>query len=153
MPHADGCGIGCIAWGFGWQPAATGGPGMTAHDYAWMLECWREMMAKYKAGRPRAELGTDSAQPERQKPIPYPHSAPGKVTPCLGFDGGSLHIYQQGYGERDGDGYFIFKDDELDWEQDDGTDYRIVKLDNSDILFIRDHLNRLFPPSETGGEG
>jgi hypothetical protein len=97
--------------------------------------------------------GEGSAQPERQKPIPYPHSAPGKVTPCLGFDGGSLHIYQQGYGERDGDGYFIFKDDELDWEQDDGTDYRIVKLHNSDILFIRDHLNRLFPPSEIGGKG
>lgn len=22
-------------------------------DYAWALECWREMMTKYKAGRPR----------------------------------------------------------------------------------------------------
>jgi hypothetical protein len=26
---------------------------MSTHDYQWALECWREMMAKYKAGRPR----------------------------------------------------------------------------------------------------
>jgi hypothetical protein len=28
-------------------------------DYAWALECWREMMVKYRAGRP-----TSSASPK-----------------------------------------------------------------------------------------
>jgi hypothetical protein len=28
---------------------------MSTHDYPWMLECWREMMAKYKAGRPSCQ--------------------------------------------------------------------------------------------------
>lgn len=86
----------------------------------------------------------------REKPVPYAHAPEGtKVTPCLGFEAGTLYVYQSGYGERDGDGYFIFNDDDLDWEQDQesGEDYRIAKVDNSDLLGLRDHLNRLFPPA------
>jgi hypothetical protein len=34
---------------------------MSTHDYQWALECWREMMAKYKAGRPSKALSASEA--------------------------------------------------------------------------------------------
>jgi hypothetical protein len=47
---------------------------MSAHDYQWALECWREMMAKYKAGRPRK---TKAARHDREtlEALDYAHQS------------------------------------------------------------------------------
>lgn len=91
---------------------------------------------------------------QRPVPVPYEYGVGGlKVTPCLSFDGGSLTIYQQGFGDRDGDGYFCFAEDELEFDQDDesGKLYRTAKVHNSDLIFLRDRLCRLFPKESLDG--
>jgi hypothetical protein len=47
---------------------------MTPHDYPWALECWREMMAKYKAGRPSK---TKAAKHDREtlEALDYAHQS------------------------------------------------------------------------------
>lgn len=72
---------------------------------------------------------------------------PGKVVPTYIFDGGALGIYATGCGASNGNGYFVFRDDDLDFEQDDGPLYRILKLDNTDLTWLRDRLNEIFPPA------
>jgi hypothetical protein len=37
---------------------------MSAPDYQWALECWREMMAKYEAGRPSKTVSASEAATE-----------------------------------------------------------------------------------------
>jgi len=71
----------------------------------------------------------------------------GKYSPCLSFDNGSLTIYGGGFGKQDGDGYFCFSWREMEIESDeDGHEFVTVSMDNSDLLFLRDQLNLLFPP-------
>jgi hypothetical protein len=71
----------------------------------------------------------------------------GKYSPCISFDAGALTINGGGYGDADGSGYFAFKDDDLEFEQDDGPVYRWIAVSNSDLLHLRDQLNKLFPPA------
>jgi hypothetical protein len=70
----------------------------------------------------------------------------GKYSPCISFDAGSLNINGGGFGDSDGSGCFVFRDDELDFEQEDGPLYRWINVSNSDLLHLRDKLNELFPP-------
>ncbi len=70
----------------------------------------------------------------------------GKYSHCLSFDRGSLTVYVGGYA-KNGDGYFCFKDDDLDYEKEEGVEIRIANVDNSDLLFLRNQLNKIFPPA------
>jgi len=68
-----------------------------------------------------------------------------KYSQYFGFDDGGLTIKQQGYGDADGSGYFTFNEDVLDWKNDEGREYAVIKIKNDELIFIRDHLNTLFP--------
>lgn len=81
-------------------------------------------------------------------------SRPGKYQECLGFGlrgdnaEGWLTIRTSGYGEQDGNGWLSFKDDDLECEQEDGPLYRVANLPASELIAIRDFLNRIFPPAQ-----
>jgi hypothetical protein len=82
----------------------------------------------------------------------------GKYSPCISFDAGALNINGGGFGDRDGEGCFVFRDDELDFEQEDGPLYRWIAVSNSDLIHLRDQLNKLFPTTPnndlpTGNDG
>jgi hypothetical protein len=72
----------------------------------------------------------------------------GKYSPFISWDGGSLNINGGGFGDADGHGCFVFKDDDLEFEQDDGPVYRWINVSNADLLELRDRLNELFPPEK-----
>lgn len=89
-------------------------------------------------------------------PRPYPGHTGGKVQEYFGFDGGSLTIKTTNT-DADGTGWLCFEEDGLEWEQDQetGKDYRILNLPNSELIFMRDTLNTVFPcplPSTAGAE-
>jgi hypothetical protein len=88
---------------------------------------------------------TDEGLVERQKPHVPGWNGYGKYSPCIVFDTGSLTINGGGFGDKDGDGHFAFKEDDLEWEQDDGPVCRWIGVSNSDLLFLRDQLNKIFP--------
>lgn len=82
-----------------------------------------------------------------QKPtVPTHWNGAGKYGSAFSFEPGLLGVNIAGYGGSDGNGYFAFKEDDLEFEQDDGPLYRTVNIDNSELLAIRDHLNSVFPP-------
>jgi len=71
-----------------------------------------------------------------------------KYGPALCMDHFILHIMSRGFGAKDGDGELVVMEDQLDWDRDeDGKDYVVVPVTNSDLLFLRDQLNKLFPPA------
>lgn len=72
----------------------------------------------------------------------------GKYLESLGFADGSLAIRTSGFDAQDGSGYLCFKDDDLEFEQEDGPLYRIANLPASELIAIRDFLNRIFPPAQ-----
>lgn len=71
----------------------------------------------------------------------------------FGFEGGGLDIKLEGYGDQNGSGHFAFSEEELQWDEDQETGRvsRWVKVEKSELLEIRNLLNRLFPPSELTG--
>jgi hypothetical protein len=90
---------------------------------------------------------------ERVKPHVPLWNGVGKYTPCFVLEHGSLTIYGGGCGMKDGDGYLAVAEDELDWDRDDdGKSFITVRLTNSDLIFLRDNLNKLFPQPRTGDE-
>ena len=83
---------------------------------------------------------------ERQLPEAPHWNGHGKCGPALVMDNCTLHIMSRGFGTKDGDGYLTHDPSECDWERDeDGKDYVVVPVSNSDLLFLRDQLNELFP--------
>jgi hypothetical protein len=84
---------------------------------------------------------------DQQAPRPYPHwNGAGKVSEAFVFEGGSLTIKTSGH-DPGGDGHFVFAEDDAEWEQDEESPkvYRIVNVANSELIFIRDKLNEVFP--------
>lgn len=71
----------------------------------------------------------------------------GKNTPHLVFDPGTLVVRVSGYGERDGSGFLQFDEDDAEFiPQDDGSsDIVQIALPASEIIALRDFLNKLFP--------
>lgn len=65
----------------------------------------------------------------------------GVTSSVLVFADGALHL------NRDGTGSLVFREDELEWEPDDESpvDYRVAKLPASEVIAIRDELNKRFP--------
>jgi len=65
----------------------------------------------------------------------------------FGFEGGTLGIYVQGYGDKDGSGYFAFQDEDLDWEADERGRYktRTINICQEELIAIRDQLIKAFP--------
>jgi hypothetical protein len=66
-----------------------------------------------------------------------------KKLETLVFDGGHLSIKIDGFSVPEiGNGEIVFRDDDLNYEEDN---YRVARLDKSDLICIRDFLNRIFP--------
>lgn len=72
-----------------------------------------------------------------------------KVSPALCCEHFTLSIMQQGYGPEDGNGEIIFNGDEVEWSAEDGKNYGSAPVARDELLFLRDHLNALFPPEIT----
>ena len=83
---------------------------------------------------------------ERQLPEAPHWNGHGKYGPALILDECTLNIMSRGFGAKDGDGYLAFNPSKFDWDRDeDGNDSVVVPVSNSDLLFLRDQLNALFP--------
>ena len=65
----------------------------------------------------------------------------------LEFWGGSVEIKRSGY-PNNGDGALTFNDDDLEWEHcvDREGSYRSINIKKSELVSIRDFLNRELPP-------
>lgn len=74
-----------------------------------------------------------------------------KTAPTLVFEGGSLEIRMQGYGEHNGDGRLVFIDDNLDWEHAVESSHvvRSIRAPKSELEAIRDFLNKMLPANAT----
>ena len=72
---------------------------------------------------------------------------PLKRSSVMCLDGASLTVRQSGH-LQDGSGYFIFDEDSVVWQPHDERNghYLEVKLERSEMLALRDFLNREFPP-------
>lgn len=68
-----------------------------------------------------------------------------KYRPTLVFEGGHLSVKGTGYGDKDGEGEFGFKDDDLDFAND-GSDYRLLKLARPELEAIRKHIDECLGP-------
>jgi len=70
-----------------------------------------------------------------------------KVQSTLAFEGGALTIKRSGF-PNNGDGTLTFDDDKLDWEHkiDRDGSYRTISLPHSELVAIRDFLNKELPP-------
>lgn len=74
----------------------------------------------------------------------------GKYGHALGLGHCTLNIMSRGFGAKDGGGELVVMEGELDWDRDeDGKEYVSVPVSNSDLLFLRDQLNKLFPAALT----
>ena len=86
-------------------------------------------------------------------PRPYPNAtAEGmKYSECFVFDDGSLTVRTSGPWISPGSGWLCFPQDALEPEQDQetGKDYWIANLANSEMIFLRDTLNKIFPATPT----
>lgn len=80
---------------------------------------------------------------EAQKPTPPSYYRAGKLGSALSFEGGVFFVNVAGFGASDGDALLSFKDDDLDWDEED---YRSIRIPNSELIAIRDELNKWFPP-------
>ena len=68
-----------------------------------------------------------------------------KESTALIFDKGALTVRTKGYGHEDGSGYFSFPETVIDWENDEGRNYGSFPICQDDLVYLRDHLNGLFP--------
>lgn len=71
-----------------------------------------------------------------------------KQSAVMCVDGASLTVRRSGYGEHDGSGFFVFDEDDVEWQPHDEKAgcYLEVKLARSEMIELRDFLNREFPP-------
>lgn len=67
-----------------------------------------------------------------------------KRSRAFSFDPGTLTVREKGFGDQDGSGYFCFKEDDLDWEQDSesGRNYVIINIGKSEFIELRDFLDK-----------
>jgi len=92
----------------------------------------------------------EQARRTRQAPVVPKHwNGVGKYTISLGFEPGFLNIDVAGHGSGDGHGVVGFKDEDLEFEQEDGPLYRWIAVPNSELLYLRDKLNEIFPPDSS----
>lgn len=83
-----------------------------------------------------------------QKPVPPSHwNGYGKYSMAISFDPGSMTINLGGFGDNDGDGCIAFADEVLEYDEDPetGKQYRWASLPNSELIYLRDKLNEIFP--------
>lgn len=73
-----------------------------------------------------------------------------KTTRQFGFEGGVMAVRESGHGERDGSGYFQLDESDINWEPHDEADgqYTIIEIPASELIELRDFLNRQFPLTE-----
>lgn len=87
------------------------------------------------------------------EPRPYPYAtADGmKYSECYVFDGGSLTVRTGGSDEQNGTGWLYFPEDALELEADreSSKNYWVANLANSELMFLRDTLNTIFPAALT----
>jgi hypothetical protein len=71
-----------------------------------------------------------------------------KSSVAFGFEPGTLCIYRSGHGDKDGAGHIAFNEDKIQWEahEDDAGHTVWVPIARSELLAIRDFLNKEFPP-------
>lgn len=71
------------------------------------------------------------------------------------FVDGTLHVKIDGYGEQNGWGQFVFDEKQVEFtphEEDSGSSLA-VDVPKSELIELRNFLNRLFPLSATDREG
>lgn len=68
-----------------------------------------------------------------------------KRSSAFGFEPGNLNIRVSGYGDQDGSGYFWFYERDTLLENEEGQDIVSVQVPHSELLALRDHLNKMFP--------
>ncbi|HTI81756.1 MAG TPA: hypothetical protein VL614_15010 [Acetobacteraceae bacterium] len=80
--------------------------------------------------------------------IPTPTSTGPKISAAYSFEHGSLTVRRSGYGAENGDGWFCFDADNLDWEpyEERSGQAAIVKVGRADLIELRNWLNQEFPP-------
>ncbi|MEJ0094508.1 MAG: hypothetical protein WDN46_14050 [Methylocella sp.] len=100
---------------------------------------WREALSEagweLAAAQPPAEFATAS---EKRTQI----TDGLKRGEVLSFVDGVLTVNVSGYGSNNGDGYLGLHDDNLSYEEDG---IRRAKIPNSELIAIRDFLNRVLP--------
>lgn len=71
------------------------------------------------------------------------------------FIDGTLRVKIDGYGEQNGWGQFVFDEKQVEFtphEEDSGSSL-VVDVPKSELIELRDFLNRLFPLAATHGDG
>lgn len=69
------------------------------------------------------------------------------------FEGGSLAVRRSGYGEKNGGATLAFKDSDLEYDFDrSDTATRWIEIGPSEVIAIRDFLNKEFPPDPPSPE-
>lgn len=69
-----------------------------------------------------------------------------KITRTMSFEGGAISVKLSGYAPAEvGSGFLTFRDDDLDYEEDN---YRQARIAKSELIAIRDFLNAQFPPDD-----
>lgn len=76
-----------------------------------------------------------------------------KTAYVLEFEGGSLQVNGENYGVRSGDGRLAFDENDLKWEphEDDDGAHRTLSLPRSELIAIRDFLNKYVKGNEIDG--
>jgi hypothetical protein len=74
-----------------------------------------------------------------------------KCSSVMSVDGATLTVRRSGYCQENGSGYFVLDENDVDWKPHDERDghYLEVKLAPSEMIELRDFLNREFPPEST----
>lgn len=102
---------------------------------------------EYAKARDRLPPSAPDAMVEAPRPYPHATGEGTKYQECYSFDDGSLTVRTTGHGKQSGTGWLCFPEDALEQEQDDetGKGYQVVNLANSELIFLRDTLNTIFP--------
>ena len=71
-----------------------------------------------------------------------------KRSHAFGFEPGNLVIRISGFDQCDGSGYFWFHERDTTLEDEEGQDIVSVEVPHSELLALRDHLNKMFPDAQ-----
>lgn len=99
-----------------------------------------------------SEMPLDPLQEDLKELAKYlaewsPLDQPLRQSTAFSFDPGILYFHDIGFGEKDGSGKLIFKEKDMTEESndDDSTLYRGVDLAKSELIELRDFLNKKLP--------